>query len=59
MGIKNLFHHRRKGNNDPKNEDKTDGEVDALAGATITGDGLTAMLKKDVRLYVDYFKKLN
>ena len=48
-----------KGNNDPKNEDKTDGEVDALAGATITGDGLTAMLKKDVRLYVDYFKKLN
>jgi Na+-transporting NADH:ubiquinone oxidoreductase subunit C len=48
-----------KGNNDPKNEDKSDGEVDALAGATITGDGLTAMLKKDVKLYVDYFKKLN
>jgi Na+-transporting NADH:ubiquinone oxidoreductase subunit C len=48
-----------KGNNDPKNEDKTDYEVDALAGATITGDGLSAMLKKDVRLYVDYFKKLN
>ena len=48
-----------KGNNDPKNEDKTDNEVDALAGATITGDGLTAMLQKDVKLYVSYFKKLN
>ncbi|MEP2936883.1 MAG: Na(+)-translocating NADH-quinone reductase subunit C [Gilvibacter sp.] len=48
-----------KGNNDPKNEDKTDGEVDALAGATITGDGLATMLKKDVKKYVPYFKKLN
>ncbi|PZD77628.1 Na(+)-translocating NADH-quinone reductase subunit C [Mesonia sp. K7] len=48
-----------KGNNDPKNEDTTDNEVDALAGATITGDGVTAMLKKDVRLYVPYFKNLN
>jgi Na+-transporting NADH:ubiquinone oxidoreductase subunit C len=48
-----------KGNNDPKNEDKTDNEVDALAGATITGDGLTAMLRKDVKMYVPYFKKLN
>ena len=47
-----------KGNNDPKNLDKTDQEVDALAGATITGDGLTAMLKKDVRMYVSYFKSL-
>ncbi len=35
-----------KGNNDPKNEDKTDQEVDALAGSTITGDGLSTMLKK-------------
>jgi Na+-transporting NADH:ubiquinone oxidoreductase subunit C len=48
-----------KGNNDPKNEDKTDQEVDALAGATITGDGLSAMLQKDVKMYVSYFKKLN
>ncbi len=47
-----------KGNNDPKNEDKTDNEVDALAGATITGDGVTAMLKKDIRMYVPYFKSL-
>lgn len=48
-----------KGNNDPKNMDTTDNEVDALAGATITGDGVTAMLKKDIRMYVPYFKKLN
>ncbi|MBZ0328080.1 MAG: Na(+)-translocating NADH-quinone reductase subunit C [Altibacter sp.] len=48
-----------KGNNDPKNTDTTDNEVDALAGATITGDGVSAMLKKDIRMYVPYFKKLN
>ncbi|NNM22840.1 MAG: Na(+)-translocating NADH-quinone reductase subunit C [Flavobacteriaceae bacterium] len=48
-----------KGNNDPKNLDKTDQEVDALAGATITGDGLTEMLRKDVKMYVPYFKSLN
>ena len=34
-----------KGNNDPKNEEKTDFEVDAIAGATITGDGVSAMIK--------------
>ncbi|MEJ6663355.1 MAG: Na(+)-translocating NADH-quinone reductase subunit C [Flavobacteriaceae bacterium] len=48
-----------KGNNDPKNLIKDDQEVDALAGATITGDGLSAMLQKDVKLYVPYFKSLN
>ena len=48
-----------KGNNDPKNLDKSDQEVDALAGATITGDGLSAMLKKDIKMYVPYFKTLN
>ena len=47
-----------KGNADPKNEDKTDNEVDAIAGATITGDGVTAMIKNDLRLYVPYFEKL-
>lgn len=47
-----------KGNNDPKNEDKTDYEVDALAGATITGDGVSAMIKGDLALYVPYFKSL-
>lgn len=47
-----------KGNNDPKNETKDDHEIDALAGATITGDGVSAMLKKDVRMYMPYFKAL-
>jgi Na+-transporting NADH:ubiquinone oxidoreductase subunit C len=47
-----------KGNNDPKNEDKTDYEVDAIAGATITGDGVSAMIKKDLAMYVPYFKSL-
>ena len=47
-----------KGNNDPKNEDKTDYEVDAIAGATITGDGVTAMIKSDLSLYVPYFNSL-
>lgn len=47
-----------KGNNDPKNTDKTDFEVDAIAGATITGDGVSAMIKSDLKLYVPYFKTL-
>lgn len=47
-----------KGNNDPKNEDKTDYEVDAIAGATITGDGVSAMIKADLKLYVPYFNTL-
>ena len=47
-----------KGNNDPKNADKTDYEVDAIAGATITGDGVSAMIKKDLAMYVPYFKTL-
>jgi len=47
-----------KGNNDPKNTEKTDNEVDAIAGATITGDGVTAMIKTDLKLYLPYFQKL-
>jgi Na+-transporting NADH:ubiquinone oxidoreductase subunit C len=47
-----------KGNNDPKNEDKDDYEVDALAGATITGDGVSAMIKSDLKLYLPYFENL-
>jgi len=47
-----------KGNNDPKNQEKTDYEVDAIAGATITGDGVSAMIKSDLKLYVPYFKSL-
>lgn len=47
-----------KGNADPKNNDKTDNEVDAIAGATITGDGVSAMIKSDLRLYKPYFDNL-
>lgn len=47
-----------KGNNDPKNLIKDDYEVDALAGATITGDGVTAMIKSDLKLYLPFFKNL-
>jgi len=48
-----------KGNNDPKNERKEDHAVDALAGATITGDGLSAMIKKDLKLYMPFFQNIN
>ncbi len=47
-----------KGNNDPVNEIKDDNEVDALAGATITGNGVSAMISKTVNLYKDYFETL-
>jgi len=47
-----------KSNGDPKNEDKTDNEVDAIAGSTITGDGVSAMLRSELKLYVPYFKNL-
>ncbi len=47
-----------KGNADPKNLDKTDFEVDAIAGATITGTGLSTMLKKDLAMYIPYLKTL-
>lgn len=47
-----------KGNNDPVNKIKDDNEVDALAGATITGNGVSAMISKTVGLYKDYFESL-
>jgi len=47
-----------KSNADPKNMRKTDFAVDAIAGSTITGDGLAAMLKKDLKMYVPYLKTL-
>ena len=47
-----------KSNADPLNKDKADNEVDAIAGATITGDGVAAMIKSELRLYVPYFKTL-
>ncbi len=45
-----------KGNNDPLNQDKEDNEVDALAGATITGDGVSAMIKESLKLYKPYLE---
>lgn len=47
-----------KGNNDPTNLRKNDQKVDALAGSTITGNGVAAMIKKDVGLYIPYLRKL-
>lgn len=47
-----------KGNNDPLNKRKEDNKVDAIAGATITGDGVSAMLKSELKLYAPYFKTL-
>jgi len=47
-----------KSNADPLNKDKTDNEIDAIAGATITGDGVSAMLRSELKLYVPYFKTL-
>ena len=47
-----------KSNGDPKNEDKKDTEVDAIAGSTITGDGVSAMIRNELKLYVPYFKNL-
>ena len=44
---------------DPKNEDKYDNEVDAIAGSTITGDGVTAMIRSDLSLYQSYFNNIN
>ena len=47
-----------KGNNDPVNTDKLDNEVDALAGATITGTGLGDMVKASVKMYEPYLKQI-
>ncbi len=47
-----------KGNNDPLNNDKLDNEVDALAGATITGNGLSAMLSDSFKLYENYLNSI-
>ncbi len=47
-----------KGNNDPSNSDKDDHEVDAISGSTITGDGVTDMIKERLNNYLPYLKKL-
>ncbi|MBT8187018.1 MAG: Na(+)-translocating NADH-quinone reductase subunit C [Croceitalea sp.] len=47
-----------KGNNDPLNENKSDNEVDALAGATITGNGVSAMIKETINAYKPYLETI-
>ena len=47
-----------KGNNDPLNNDKADNEVDALAGATITGNGVSAMIKETLKVYKPYLETI-
>ena len=47
-----------KGNNDPLNNDKGDNEVDALAGATITGNGVSAMIKETLKIYKPYLETI-
>ncbi len=47
-----------KGNNDPLNQRKDDNAVDALAGATITGNGVAAMIKESVNLYRNYLETI-
>lgn len=50
--------HVVKSNNDPLNNDKDDNQVDALAGATITGNGVTAMIKESLALYKPYLETI-
>tara|TARA_B100000780_G_scaffold3412_1_gene2825 strand:- start:15683 stop:16414 length:732 start_codon:yes stop_codon:yes gene_type:complete len=48
-----------KTNNDPNGMDKDDHEVDAISGATITGDGVTDMIKERLQNYLSYFNNKN
>ena len=47
-----------KSNADPNNEDKKDNQVDAISGATITGNGVGAMINSGIRSYLPYFETL-
>lgn len=44
-----------KGDIDPS--DKDDNKVDAISGATITGDGVSDMISERLKRYLPYFKK--
>lgn len=48
-----------KSNGDPENKRKEDGKVDAIAGATLTVNGVNDMVKSGISKYVDYIKNLN
>ena len=45
-----------KTNNDPNDTDKEDHEVDAISGATITGDGVSDMIIERLQHYLPYLK---
>lgn len=47
-----------KSNADPNNEDKSDNQVDAISGATITGNGVGAMINSGIKAYLPYFETL-
>ena len=47
-----------KTNNDPENTDKDDNEVDAISGATITGDGVSDMIKERLENYLQFFNNI-
>ncbi|MEL6304219.1 MAG: Na(+)-translocating NADH-quinone reductase subunit C [Bacteroidota bacterium] len=47
-----------KTNNDPLNNDKEDNEVDAIAGATITGNGVSAMIKETLKAYRPFLETI-
>lgn len=48
-----------KSNGDPENTRKEDGKVDAIAGSTLTGNGVQAMIRDGIEPYVSYIKSLN
>lgn len=48
-----------KGNMDPLNERKDDHKVDAIAGATITGNGVSDMINETIDMYAPYLLKLS
>lgn len=47
-----------KTNNDPANTDKQDNAVDAIAGSTITGNGVNSMIKESLKLYRPYLETI-
>ena len=47
-----------KSNADPNNADKKDNQVDAISGATITGNGVGAMINSGIKAYLPYFETI-
>ena len=48
-----------KANGDAENTRKEDGKIDAIAGATLTGNGVQAMISDGIEPYISYIKSLN